>query len=189
MSVTLDPQTSEYLNLWQDLSSDEKDLVLKGMRKIVSSQTDASQENNLVEAITGRTWTQSEKVRLELESLSRYFQRRRELLQNTITASEVAKLLGTTRQTPHDRLKSNTLLGVRDNGVYRFPVWQFDPEAPDSVIEGLPEVLKALQVSDFAKLNWLARPSPYLDGLTPVEALKQGQKERVVTEAIGVRVL
>ena len=101
----------------------------------------------------------------------------------------MAKLLGTSRQTPHDRIKSQTLLGVLDKGTYRFPAWQFDPEGPDGVIDGLPEVLRVLEVSDFAKLNWLMRPNPFLDGLTPLVALKQGQKERVIREAAAVGAL
>jgi hypothetical protein len=44
-------------------------------------------------------------------------------------------------------------------------------------------------MSDFAKLNWLVRSNPILDGLTPIAALKQGLKERVIQEALGVGVL
>jgi Protein of unknown function (DUF2384) len=73
-----------------------------------------------------------------------------------------------------------------DNGSYRFPIWQFDPGGADGVVNGLPMVLKGLQVSDFAKLNWLTRPNPVLEGLTPIVALKQGQLERVVQEAKGI---
>jgi hypothetical protein len=57
------------------------------------------------------------------------------------------------------------------------------------VIEGFPEVLRALNLSDFAKLSWLVRSNPILDGLTPIAALKQGLKERVIEEAVGVGVL
>src|SRR4051812_10526818 len=46
---------------------------------------------------------------------------RRELLAGTKTASEVAALLGTSRQTPHDRLESGTLIAVYDRGAWRFP--------------------------------------------------------------------
>ncbi len=185
MSVTIDPQLDQLL---QNLSPKEQELLTQGLKKVFNSQnsTHSSEEDNLAETI--RTWTEAEKIKLEIESLFRYFQRRRELLKNSLTASQVAKLLGTTRQTPHDRLKKSTLLGVRDNGVYHFPLWQFDPEGSDGVVEGLPAVLKTLQVSDFAKLNWLVSPNPYLDNLTPLEALKQGQKKRVITEATSVGV-
>lgn len=83
-------------------------------------------------------------------------------------------------------MKSQTLLGVLERGAYRFPTVQFDPEAPDGVLDGLPEVLKVLEVSDFAKLNWLVRPNPFLDSLTPAHALKKELKERVIAEARAV---
>jgi hypothetical protein len=54
------------------------------------------------------------------------------------------------------------------------------------VVDGLPEVLRVLEVSDFAKLNWLMRPNPFLDGLTPAMALDRGQKERVIQEAAAL---
>ncbi|NJK50056.1 hypothetical protein HC931_19680 [Candidatus Gracilibacteria bacterium] len=174
--------------LLHDLQPDEVELVastLKRLQKGVAS----SPEDALIEALAGRTYSREEKIQLELESLFRYFERRRQLLEGALTAAQVAKLLGTSRQTPHDRMKSQTLLGVLDRGAYRFPVIQFDPEAPDGVIDGLPEVLKVLEVSDLAKLSWLVRPNPILDGLTPVQALKKGLKERVIAEARGVGIL
>ena len=41
-------------------------------------------------------------------------------------------------------------------------------------------------MSDYSKLNWLTRPNPVLDGSTPIEALKLGQRERVLAEATAV---
>jgi hypothetical protein len=54
------------------------------------------------------------------------------------------------------------------------------------VIEGLPAVLKALAISDYAKLNWLTRANAYLEDTTPIQALKAGQKKRVLAEAAAV---
>jgi len=186
--ATLDAKDAEYLNLLKGLSTHEHELVVNMLKQLhQNSETVApSIEDALVEALTDHTFSQEERIKLELESLFQYFQQRRHLLGGALTASQVARLLGSSRQTPHDRVKARTLLGVLDNGLLRFPAWQFDPEGPDGVIDGLPNVLKILQVSDFAKLNWLVRSNPFLDGLTPVQALKQGQKERVVQEATGI---
>ena len=90
---------------------------------------------------------------------------------------------GANRHRSSDRLGRNTLLAIKDNGKFLFPSWQFDPTGPDGVLEGFPQVLKALAMSDYAKLNWLTRPNPYLEGLTPVEALKRGQSDRVIQQA------
>jgi len=179
--------------LLKNFNEEEKntivDAMLNALKEIVK-KPDSLPVNPLAKEITGgRTWSQAEKAELEIKTLASYFVKRRELLENTITVNQVAELLGTSRQTPHDRMKSQTLLGILDKGAYRFPIWQFDPEGPDGVIDGLPQVLKALEIPDFSKLNWLMRPNPYLDGLTPIAALKIGEKERVIEEAaaVGIR--
>jgi hypothetical protein len=130
-----------------------------------------------------------ERQELELTSLLRNFEWRRQLLADALSASEVAKALGTSRQTPHDRVKSGSLLAVLDRGIWRFPHWQFDPAGPDGVVNGFPKVLRALQVSPIAKASWFVRPNPYLDRITPIAALKRGDKERVIEQAQSVGVL
>lgn len=131
-----------------------------------------------------------EQRELENAALKSFFEWRQELLANSYTASEVAKLLGAkSRQTPHDRRKNKSLIAIQDNSVWKFPKWQFDPTGPDGVIPGLPEVLKALDVPDFSKINWLTRPNPELNECTPIQALKKGQKDRVINEAQTVGVI
>lgn len=163
---------------------------IEAMNKAVDTVLDTSdvsdEESALALKLTAKQYSQEEAVQLEITSLMRYFQRRKQLLQNSLTASKVAELLDTTRQTPHDRMNKKSLLAVKDNGVWKFPLWQFDPSGADGVIDGLPDVLKALEGSEFTKLNWLVSPNRYLENLTPVEALKQGQKAKVLTEAIAL---
>jgi hypothetical protein len=188
--TTLDPKSAEYLSLVQSLSSYERELVMETLRQLrgISQNDISSEEDEFIKALAGRTFSHEERVKLELDALLRYFQWRRQLLEGALTSPQVAKILRTSRQTPHDRVKARTLLGILDNGTFRFPSWQFDPEGPDGIIDGLANVLKALQVSDLAKLSWLVRPNPLLESLTPLQMLKQGQKERVVQEAMSVGV-
>ena len=124
---------------------------------------------------------------LEFQALQARFAMRRQLLAQCIGTSEVVSLLGLrNRQTPLDRLKAGTLLAIRDQGQWRFPLWQFDPDGPDGVIAGLPEVLAALPIADLIKARWLQRPQPLLDGQTPLQVLRDGQRDRVLTEARAV---
>jgi hypothetical protein len=184
MNTTFDPQSERYLEVFKTLAEEEKLLVIQALEQITKAEAGpTSSEDVLAEALAGRRFSHKERVQLEMETLARHFLHRRQLLEGAFTAPEVAKMLGTSRQTPHDRVASQTLLAIKDNGKLRFPSWQFDPTGPDGVIDGLPQVIKALQVSDYAKLNWLTRPIPYLDNLTPVAALKRGEKERVIQEA------
>ena len=184
--VALQESTQIFETVFNELTADERQQIVD-VFKSFTHPDQIEVESPLVRRLTGeRSFSHAEKIKLELDSLLGYFKHRRKLLADSLTASEVAKLLGTSRQTPHDRLKNRTLLGVLERGAYRFPIWQFDAEGPDGVIEGFPEVLRALNLSDFAKLSWLVRPNPILDGLTPITALKQGLKERVIQEALGV---
>jgi len=184
--MTITTNEHQYLELFQSLTEDEKSLVCQHLQRLVEEDCDRAltEEDALAEEIAGRSFSRKERIELEMETLARHFQRRRELLEGAFTASQVAKkLLGTSRQTPHDRVQSQTLLAIRDNGKLYFPYWQFDPEGSDGVVEGFPEVIKALQLSDYAKMVWLTRPNPYLENLMPMKALKQGKKEQVIEQA------
>ena len=98
----------------------------------------------------------------------------------------MAGLLGTTRQTPHDRAGKGKLLAVMDQGRLRFPAWQFDPDGPDGVVAGLSDVLRALDASPLGKASWLTRPNPYLEGRPPLQALRDGDLARVLDQARAV---
>jgi hypothetical protein len=128
--------------------------------------------------------SKTEQKKLESKSLENFFEWRKELLEDSLTAPEVAKLINVkSRQTPHDRYNRNDLIAIEDRGALRFPRWQFDPQGPGGVIDGFPDVLKALNVPNFSKISWLTQPNPALDGFTPIEALKRGNKEDVISEA------
>jgi len=186
MAIVLDPHTAQHLETFKTLTPAEQSIVTQALQQITSTAAVDPTAAALAESIAGRTFTRQERIQLEMETLSRHFQHRRQLLDSSLSASQVAQLLGTSRQTPHDRVSSQTLLAIKDNGKLCFPAWQFDPSGSDGAIEGLPAVLKALAISDYAKLNWLTRANPYLEDTTPIQALKAGQKERVLAEAAAV---
>jgi hypothetical protein len=61
---------------------------------------------------------------LEFNALRRSFALRHQLLSSRIDTPEVTGLLAAgSRQTVHDRLKAGTLLGILDQGKWRFPLW------------------------------------------------------------------
>ena len=147
--------------------------------------TTEGEEDSLITAWLGEA--PEDPAQLEFEALQARFASRRDLLQHCIGTNDVVRMLGLrNRQTPLDRLKAQTLLAIREQGQWRFPLWQFDPDGPDGVIAGLPEVLAALPVADLSKARWLQRPQPLLDGQTPLEALRAGQLNRVLAEARAV---
>ena len=124
---------------------------------------------------------------LEFQALQARFAKRRELLQQCISTTEVVSLLGLgNRQTPLDRIRAGTLLAILDQGKRRYPPWQFEPDEPDGVIAGLPDVLAALPVADLIKARWLQRPQPLLDGQTPLQLRCEGRLDHVLAEARAV---
>ncbi len=146
-----------------------------------------SAKGDLVRRLSGgRTYTPAQEAALELRASQQAFATRQALLAGSLTATEVAGLLGTSRQTPHDRAGRNSLLAVMDQGHLRFPPWQFDPGGPNGVVAGLPDVLRVLDVSPLAKASWLTRPNPYLEGRTPLQALQGGDLARILDQARAV---
>jgi len=136
-----------------------------------------------------RTWL-SEQVAAELgpaapdevatrvaRNLRRARDQRERLLAGSLTAPQVADLLGVSRQTPHDRRTAKRLIATFDRGAWRFPAWQFDPAAPDGVLAGLPEVLDELNgLDDLGRIAWFVAPRPGLDGRSVVDLLRAGDR-------------
>ncbi len=175
-------------HLLEQSSPEDLESVSSRIERALESPEVPEERRELVAELTGgREYGRQERSALEMATLARSFRRRKELLEGALTAPKVAKLLDTTRQTPHDRVRSGTLLAVLDRGVWRFPAWQFDPEGPDGVVEGLPDVLQTLHTSPLAKASWLVRSNQYLKGRTPLETLKEGRKEaaRSAAETVG----
>lgn len=162
------------------------------LQKSLEPQVVSPQERELAKKIAGKDdleFDPSRLLELQLANLERYYCRRRKLLADSITSPKVAELLDCeNRSTVRDRRLAKRILGIKEKGVYKYPIWQFDPSGDDGVIDGFPQVLAALDVSDFTKLNWLCKPHSAFDGKTPVEMLKQGEIMAVVIEARAVGV-
>ena len=181
---------------------DAAERVMRGMRRLVDRLTPAEVEalaGRIEEALTpppapgidpfvatvfgGRAPGERERVALAVSSALTDFAYRRDLLADSLTAPQVAVLLGTSRQTPHDRARAGALLAARDGGFLRFPAWQFDAAAPEGVIPGLPDVVRALgDTLPLDKIAWFVTPKALL-GRTPLEALKAGDYGEVLLAA------
>jgi hypothetical protein len=146
-------------------------------------EAEESSKATLARQLTGEAPVGAELAALEMANLAEYFALRRELLQDSLTAPEVAALLRTSRQTPHDRVKAQSLVAVLERGALRFPRWQFDAQGPDGVLAGLPEVLRALALPPLAKIGWFTRTNSSLENRTPLAALQAGDVALVVLAA------
>ena len=178
---------SSFKHLISNMSPETKKRLKKRFMDMVTQQCPSPKEQLLADKIAGKSYSLEAKKELQLSNLINSFTIRDSLLKDTISGSDVVKLLNcNSRQTPLDRVKNKTLLAVKDNGQWKYPLWQFDVNGADRVIEGLPSVIAALDVSNLAKVRWLTEPNPVFEGKTPLEMLKNNQVKRVITEARGV---
>jgi hypothetical protein len=90
------------------------------------------------------------------------------------SASQVAALLGITRQAVDKRRRTGRLLALQLGARgYRYPSWQFDDTG---ALFGLGEVLQAMAVqSPWMRASWFLTPNPSLDGMRPIDALRAGE--------------
>lgn len=96
---------------------------------------------------------------------------------------EVQRLLhGVSRQALEKRVKDGNLLAVPGpSNRRRYPVIQF---TSDGVVPGLKKVQEALPTRNpWAILNFLVRPDSRLGGRKPIEVLRDGNVDQVVSAA------
>ena len=166
---------------------EEMERIANSLERAISPKTPEKKQSPMLTALTGKkTLSPAERMELRTQNLARYFALRRILLDEALSAPQVAQLLGSSRQTPHDRVKAKTLLAVRDRGGLRFPLWQFDANASDGVLNGLPQILSTFCIEPLEIVNWFVTPNPTLNGRTPLDALRAGEIETLVALASGV---
>jgi hypothetical protein len=121
------------------------------------------------EAVEALLWAESE------------MQANREiLLKDSISAAEAATLIGRSRQSVERLRRDGRLLALRAGSQWRYPRWQFEPDAPGGVLPGLEEVVKNLQLSPAGAAFWLLQPAERLGGVPPIELLRRHRPEPVI---------
>ncbi len=121
-----------------------------------------------------------------LEAKLKGVQHKRELLnyqgKKALNSSEVAALLGITRQAIDNRRKNQSLLGLSlGNRGYRYPAWQF---SNGSLLTGWSEVLSNMEhLDDWSKLIFMLTGDIRLDNKIPLECLRNAQIDEVVSAA------
>ena len=119
-----------------------------------------------------------------VEAIARGAEVKRETLRGAgggLTSSQVARILGITRQGVDKRRIRRALLAVpTGSGEYLYPACQFTAEG---VIPDFEKVLEAFQVQNpWTQLSTLLSHAPSLEGKTVIEAIQSGR----LKEAIAV---
>ncbi|WNN92244.1 hypothetical protein [Gloeocapsopsis dulcis] len=95
-----------------------------------------------------------------------------------LSSTQVASLLGITRQAVDKRRRSGQLIGLPiGKNRFAYPAWQF---TTGETLPGLESVLQHLQVRDpWMQTAFMLNGNLRLDGMSPLEALRQGKSEQV----------
>jgi len=108
---------------------------------------------------------------------------REAVLRESLSVAEAAYRVGRSRQALERLRRQGRALALRVRQQWRYPVWQLDPDAPGGIVAGLDEVLEGLDLSPLGAAYWLRRPHPKLGNMAPIEALRRGRREEVVSLA------
>lgn len=95
-----------------------------------------------------------------------------------ISTDEAAQLVQTTRVTINAWIAKGRAIGLtQTKRGFRMPRWQFEP----SVWAALPKLSAALGTAEgWALLSFLESPHGGLNGMTPRQAIEQGQMDKVI---------
>lgn len=111
---------------------------------------------------------------------------KRELLEReggVLSGGEVAELLGLQRQAINKRVKARSLLALETaKHGYSYPAWQF---VEGDTLPGLVEVLRSLDptIDPWMALAFFLNGNVALDGASPLEALRKGDRAGAVRAA------
>lgn len=180
------------LSVFQTLVDEESPAILSAIADSLDrvQSLGESFDDEFVKLLSNKEYSTQERKRLHIQNILNSFNYRRKLLHDTVDVNQVMEILDyDSRQAPLNRLKAHSLIAIKDNKKWWFPLWQFDASTSDGIIDGLSRVLKALDCSNLAKVSWLVNPNPYFANESPLEVLKAGEIERVVESAQSVGVV
>ncbi|HTD33750.1 MAG TPA: antitoxin Xre/MbcA/ParS toxin-binding domain-containing protein [Candidatus Elarobacter sp.] len=120
---------------------------------------------------------------LEKRNADRARALREEIMEESVPVAEAARLIGRTEQTAINRAKAGEMLAFRDGAKWMFPGWQFDASHDGGVVPGLRETCAALGVPPFTAVTWFRKPSRALGNRRPIDVLRAGELETVLTAA------
>ena len=158
-------------------SPEKRSSISLGIVSAIKAVQDASEDPlaevddpmSTSEAVEALLWAEGE-IRLN----------RKLLLEDSISVAEAAELTGRSRQALERLRRDDRLLALRMGSQWRYPRWQFEPDAPGGILPGLEEVIRSLHLSPAGTASWLLQPAEGLGGCPPIELLQRRRPEPVI---------
>lgn len=158
---------------------DERAQLAKGMLSTLEElRAEDPEEDPLAEVDDPITPAEKAAALAWVEQTSR--ERRRRVLRDCVDAQKAGELTGRSRQSVERLRRDGRVLALRVGRQWRYPVWQFDPDARAGVVPHLSEVVDLLFLSPQGAALWLLEPKEELDGRAPVEYLRARKAEPVI---------
>ncbi|MGA3334478.1 MAG: hypothetical protein ABSC62_09990 [Terracidiphilus sp.] len=174
-----------YTRVLRAVKSFEDDLTNSMIDEATSAPTD---HLVMLEAVSSASWMCELAVQDPLiDAKIRGIGLRQQMLKTSggvLTSEQVAELLNISRQAVDKRRASNQLLALtQGKRGYSYPCFQFDE---GRTLKGLEKVLGQLSELDpWMQLNFFTIPSERLGNRTPIDALREGSADDVVSAACG----
>ena len=169
------------------LSSITNELSSQSVDELTASPTDFELLVNALSAasIAAESSDGDPLIRAKLRGIE-HRKRIIEKLGGTLSVEQVSELIGISRQAVDKRRSQNQLIGlIQGKRGYAYPAFQFED---GKTLDGLKEVLEALAGHDpWMQSIFFANGNDRLNHRTPLDALRQGEREAVVrvAEAYG----
>lgn len=98
-----------------------------------------------------------------------------------VDATELAYLLGVTRETVNQKRQKGELLALTHGTRHlRYPHWQAEPR----IVDVMPRVLEALgELRPWTKYLFITQRNPSLNAASPLDVLRKGDSARVIALA------
>ena len=165
------------------LSEIASELSSQSIEDLTASSTDFELLVNTLSASPRAT--ESEDADPLIRAKLRGIERRKQILAQlggALSTEGVAELIGISRQAVDKRRSQNQLIGlIQGRRGYAYPAFQFEE---GKALAGLKEVLDALRDHDpWMQSIFFANRNDRLSGKTPLEALRQGDRESVIRAA------
>lgn len=161
----------------------ETDLTSNLINEAAAAPTD---QLVMLEAVSSAPWV-SELAAQDpiIGAKLRGFELRKEMVKKSggvLSSARVADLLNVSRQAVDKRRAANQLLALtQGRRGYGYPSFQFEE---GKTLEGLEEVLRSLSALDpWMQLRFFTSPQERLGNKTPIEGLRSGRVDDVVTAA------
>jgi hypothetical protein len=107
---------------------------------------------------------------------------RRVILRECVSAEAAEQLTRRSRQSLERLRRAGRVLALREGNQWRYPRWQFDPDARGGIVPGIGDVLQRLRLSPAGTAHWLTRRHERLKA-APIQLLRAGRVEPVVQAA------